>query len=227
MTLNSVQICQRSRWKSSRIATPSEGRRKSHKCPGNRDFPNREAFMPCDRKTFPIGKHFTPPSQRGYFSCLPSKNTKAQHQLYRQQAEISLKAMPLHSPIEDTGCNRITKQMQKTKYWNIPLSQGTVPTRVTEAQKPLHRLWLLQPSSRWSFWPQAFWRASVIALLEVYHRKKLKGCGVQLQPWPPPSNSTPYWQLTDQSCVLDSTRYCFLAWLPHSDTSAILSGEGF
>ena len=103
--------------------------------------------------------------------------------------------MPLlYSPIEDTGCNWMTKQIQKNKYWNIPLSQGTVTTPVREAWKPLHTLWLLQPSYRWSFWPQAFWRVSVIALLEVYQRKKLKGCGVQLQPWPPQSSSAPYWQ---------------------------------
>lgn len=68
--------------------------------------------------------------------------------------------MPLYSPIEDTGCNWIMKQTQKNKYWNIPLSQGTATTQVTEAWKPLLTLWLLQPSSRWSFWPQAFWRAS-------------------------------------------------------------------
>lgn len=102
--------------------------------------------------------------------------------------------MPLYSPIKDTGCNWMTKQIEKNKYWNIPLGQGTVTTQVTEAWKPLHTLWVLQSSSQWSFWPQAFWRASVIALLEVYQRKKLKGCGVQLQPWPPQSSSAPYWQ---------------------------------
>lgn len=102
--------------------------------------------------------------------------------------------MPLYSPIEDTGCNWMTKQIQKNKYWNIPLGQGTVTTQVAEAWKLLRTLWLLQLSSQWSFWPQAFWRATMIALLEVYQRKKLKGCGVQLQPWPLQSSSAPYWQ---------------------------------
>lgn len=80
------------------------------------------------------------------------------------------------------------KQIQKNKYWNIPLGQGAVTTQATEAWKPL------QPSSRWSLRPQAFWRASATALLEVYQRKKLKGCEVQLQPWPLQSHSGPYWQ---------------------------------
>lgn len=102
--------------------------------------------------------------------------------------------MALHSPIEDTGCSWTTKQRQKNKYWNIPLNRGTVTPWVTQPWKPLHTLWLLQPSSQCSFWPQAFWKATGIALVEVYQRKKLKGCGVQHQPWPLQSSSAPYWQ---------------------------------
>lgn len=140
---------------------------------------------------------------------------------------ISLKAMPLHSPIEEAGCSWTTKQRQKNKYWNIPLNQGTDNIRVTEPWKTLYTLCLCAAFPQQSFWPQAFWKATRIAVLEVYQRKKPKGYGIQLQPWPPKRISAPYCQLTDRSHVLDSIHYCFLAWLPHSDTSIILSGEEF
>lgn len=125
------------------------------------------------------------------------------------------KAMPLYSPIEDTGWSWTTK---KNKNWNIPLSLGRATTQGTEAWKSLCRLWLLQPSSQWSFWLQASRRANVIALLEVYQRKKLKGRGLQLQPWPPQSSSAPYWQ---QGCTHWSILFSGLDLLLFSALTAL------
>lgn len=99
-----------------------------------------------------------------------------------------------------------------------PTEPKRATTQGTEAWKSLYRLWLLQPSSQWSFWVQAFRRASVIALLGVYQRKKLKERGLQLQPWPPQSSSGPYWQ---QGCTHWSILFFGLDLLLFSALSAL------
>lgn len=158
-----------------------------------------EDFTLCNTRIFPTGRNFTSPSNK--------RDISPTFQFYLRIPRLTVnltdgKQKQGNASLLTHGRHRLelnNKVNAEEQVLEHPTEPRRATTQGTEASKSLHRLWLLQPSSQWSFWLQASSRASVIpTLLEVYQRKKLKGCGLQLQPWPPQSSSAPDWQ---QGCT--------------------------
>lgn len=152
MTFSSVKICQSSSQTSSVTSTLSSPKGEENPTvPWQYRFSQHRRHLVLWQRSFQL-EGISCHSQKERLSLissrLPLKNTKAHHEPSKWQMEISMKAMPLYSPIEDTGCNWMLKQIQKNKYWNIPLKQGTVTIQRTEAWKSSQALQLLTPSSQ-------------------------------------------------------------------------------